>query len=75
VWDIRRPPVIGRQDGAIGSGTLLSRRDPHFQLDDIGGGILCGIFLPGDREVLIGCFETTVRLRRLPASLRKRSAQ
>jgi hypothetical protein len=67
----------GRLILSAGSGALrlwdATTGDEVYQLEGVGGGIVCGIILPGSREVLFGCYDSTVRLWRLPASLGKRS--
>ena len=65
----------GRLILSAGSGALrlwdAASGDEVYQLRGVGGGIVCGIILPGDREVLFGCYDTTVRLWRLPDSVGK----
>jgi hypothetical protein len=66
IWDIASKAPAYQGSGVA---SPWPPRVSAYQLKDTGGGILCGIFLPGDREVLVGCFDTTVRRLRLPASL------
>jgi serine/threonine-protein kinase len=63
----------GRLILSAGTGALrlwdAATGEEVYQLQGVGGGIVCGIILPGSREVLFGCYDTTVRLWRLPDSI------
>jgi WD40 repeat protein len=63
----------GRLILSAGSGALriwdAATGDEIYQLRGVGGGISCGIILPKEREVLIACYDNTIRLWRLPANL------
>jgi WD40 repeat protein len=62
----------GRLVLAAGSGSLrlydAEREGSVYELRGVGGGIVCAALLPDTRHVVLGCYNATLQLWRLPES-------